>query len=400
MSSPLVFDSNGNIVISSAGDYVVTQFVPKSLSVELRNKNFDLIKILNPYIKSLSWKYDRIGGCGDSTIALALSELADINPDYDIQIRLPNINPLYPSDLVYRGYIDGEKLSQSGNKSSVTLNISGYCGQLSRVRVNHTYSNMEVSLIVKDILDNYVLPETKIIYDEEDIEVSDFVIDTLEFDTMADDAIKTLANLSGSVEYGVDRERKFFFKKMDEEIKHYVRYKVDVEKYAPTNDYDDIINKYVIKGGKVDGETFEETVNNTESQAAYGIRTKTVSNSAIVTSGVTQRYGTALLAENARIQRRVTLKIVNSVKFFEDNIPLGRISVLIDAVELAKKYGDNDAIYGLCRYGGHPSFQINSVKYALGNRSLDIDIDAGTAKPDVAYQIKQLEYELDQMRNG
>lgn len=369
---------------------------PSVYTVELRNKTFDLIKVMTKDVKGLTWDYNRIGGCGACTLQLALSELADVGADYDIQIRLEDGQGA--TNLVYRGYVDSERPVVDVN-NSIELRAFGYSGQLGRVRVKETYTAQEVSVIVKDILDTYVLPETSIIYDAADIEASTFTVDSIEFDTMADSALKTLAELAGSIEWGVNRNRKFFFKAQDNDVRHYAKYKIDVDKYDNINDYSGIVNRLYIKGGKVAGVTFEDTVNNTESQTNYGLRSEIVSNSSIVTSGVAQRYGTMVLADKARVQVKATIKIAKSTRFFEETIPVGKINIIGTSVALAKYYGDSDAIYGDFRYGGVSNLQIGKITYKVADEGLDINMTAGFARPDVAEQIKKLTFEIDQLRN-
>lgn len=372
---------------------------PVKFSLELRDQNGVLVDILNKYWTSVSWEYDRVGGCGRASVDLAVPYdfLDKIGPDYDVQIWVEDETGL--ADLFYRGYVESHQpVLQETDK--VSLSLSGYVGQLKRVRVAHTYTNMEVSAVIKDVLDSYVLPGTDITYDATDIEFSGFNIDTLEFDGMADDALTTLAELAGTFEWGVDRNRKFFCKRSTDAIRHYTRIGKDQGTFDSLDDYSLIYNKLYLKGGKVDDVTFEDTVNNTESQTSYGIRSKIISNSAIVTSAVAQQYGTSVLTKEARIQRRVSITVPVNLKMYEKTTPLGALSVLSTPVPVAKKYGDTDAIYGAFKYGGIPSFQIDKLRYELQSEGMKLSITAGTARPNLYKLIKRLQYEIDQLRSG
>ena len=369
---------------------------PSVYTVELRNKTFDLIKVLTPFTKKLSWGYGRIGGCGTASIDLSMDadELQNVvQPDYEIQVWLET------HGLVYRGYLEGDTPAVK-SKESIKLSISGYVTQLKRIRVNHTYTSDEISVIVKHILDNYITPNTSITYDSADIETTSYTADSLEFDVMADSAIETLSALAGNFEWGVDRNRKFFFKAMDSSVRHYAKYKIDIDSYDTYNDYSNIKNRLYIKGGTVGGSTFEATANNAESQTSYGLRERIASNSAIVSSAVAQRYGTMILAEEARIHRRATLKLKRCTQFFESTTPIGRIKIVGENIVQAKKYGASDAIYGQFKYGGDFSLEFNSIKYEIDDQGLNVNINAGFAKPHVALQLRQLEYEINQLRNA
>lgn len=368
---------------------------PTKFALEIRNRNFDLFKVVTKFQKGLSWNWDLVGGCGQCSLDLGREHdfLNGIGPDFDLQIWLEGFG------LVYRGYLEMNR-PVIQTPDTIKLSFVGYSGQLSRVRVNKTYNYQEISVIVKDILDTYVVPETKITYDETDIELTTFTPDVIEFDTMAPSALKTLADIAGNVEWGVDRNRKFFFKQKSREVRHRVRISKDVDKYDYIDDYAGITNRIHVKGGTVAGAKFEDTVNNEESQTAYGIRSRIASNSAIITSAVAQRWGSGLLASEARIQRRATILLVKNEAFFEQTVPVGRIVVIDPPIIQAKKYGDPDAIYGSFRYGQQPDYEISSIKYSLADEGTSVNINAGFARPNLTEEIKRLEYEIEQLRNA
>lgn len=365
---------------------------PSVYTVELRNKNFNLVKVLTKNINDLTWEYDRVGGCGRCSFTLTLEALENISADYDVQIRLEDGSGA--TRLVYRGYVESYQPIMD-LKDTVHIEVFGYVGQLDRVRVNKTYTNQEISVIIKDILDTYVKPNTRVDYDLADVEVSDFTVDEIVFDELASDALKTLADLAGLMEWGVDRNLKFFFKKQSDVVNFYLRQGIDIKKFDNLDDYSAIINRINIKGSDL----LDETVNNLESQAAYGLRTQIVSQSSITTASVAQQYGASILSEKAKVNRKTTIQIINNMQFFEDVTPLGKVSILGGVVQQAKKYGDNDAIYGNFKYGGLPSYQINSLTYKISGSGTSVNMNAGYARPDIADEIKRLEFQLNQLRN-
>jgi len=352
--------------------------------------------VLSKVFKSLSWNWNRIGGCGDCSVIVSADNtvLDGITADSELKIML-NDNDDTGLKTVYRGFLVSHKPVRNLS-DTIELTLSGYVSQLRRVRIKHTYAGMEVSAIVKDILDNYVLPITDILYDVADIENTNYVVDTITFDEMADSAIKTLADIAGMREWGVDVNKKFFFKARSSEILHYLRYKEVVVKYDTLNDWDNITNRIYLKGA----DAFEKEANNSESQSLYGIREKILQVSSLSTNSVANRYCTMYFADNAKVTRRVTIKLERNKTFFENTVPLGKICVIDNSITRAKKYGEASAIYGAFKYGGLPSFQIDSIKYTLDNEGTTVNISAGQARPDLAESIKRLEFELEQLRNA
>lgn len=371
---------------------------PQLFKIELRDKTYKPIMLLQNIAKSVSWSYNRLGGCGTAKILIEtdIDNIVDkLQPEYEILIYLKS-DASEPYVLFYRGVLEKYKYDNTKTVQKVSLECSGYSSKLKRFKIVDTYTNQEVSEIVKDILDTYIIPNTIITYDDVDIETTVFAVDQIDFDTRTDDALKTLAQTAGNFEWGVDRNLKFFFKEKSSTITHKATYKKDTSAYSPLVDYSGIINRLYITGGS----GFSDIANNTESQGLYGLREDTISNSSIVTSSVAQAYGSAILAENALIKRRFTAQIHNNKELFESVIPLDKMVVISEPIAQAKKYDDDDAIYGQFFYGGLPSYQIDQINYTLTNEGTIVRFALGKPKPDLANDIKRLQFEIDQIRSA
>ena len=401
----VLMDESGNgvfyrlVVSNEEFSYPEISITGPRYTVELRNKDFQLVRVLTKDVGKLTWEYNRIGGYGRCSLILPIDyqELDSfINPDFDIQIYLPNEDNT-GNKLVYRGYAESYR-PMAVNPDKVTLQFFGYIGQLKRIRINKTYTSQDINVIIKDIIENFVAPDTGIIYDETLIAGPSFVVDTLTFDETADGALRTLSELAGTAEWGVGSDRKFFFVDRSSDIKHYARFRVNVNKLDIINDYSQIINQLIIKGA----DDFEEAVNNTESQTQFGLRTQITSNSSITTSSVAQQYGTSILLTKASINSRANLSMIKITETFEASIPMGRISVITGTVQPSKQYNDEDAIYGNpgIIYGGQRSYQIDKIKYKLTSGGTNVVMNIGQARPDIALQIRRLEFEIDQIRNA
>jgi len=131
----------------------------------------------------------------------------------------------------------------------------------------------------------------------------------------------------------------------------------------------------------------------------YGLRYRSEINSAINTTSVSQKYGTGILAEEARIQRKVTVKKVKVAKLYEDTVPVGRIAIVKEPVASATKYGTPTYGDGTL-YGGLPSFVINRIRYSLTNSgAFNANFSLGQPRPNVATEIKKLQFEIESVKN-
>ncbi len=86
-------------------------------------------------------------------------------------------------------------------------------------------------------------------------------------------------------------------------------------------------------------------------------------------------------------------------KRYEATPPVGRLAVVQEPVATARKYVV--PIYGDgTRYGGLASFIIKKIKYVLfSNGSFNADFNLGLARPDLANELRQLQFEIENVSN-
>jgi hypothetical protein len=342
-------------------------------------------------ITNLSWQYNRIGGCGSFSFGLPKRIYRDLflGFDYNVKIFL-KVSGTYT--LKYQGKILDKTYEQTNNQDILKVSGTGYQTELNHIDVDRDYSSTEVSLIVKSILDNDVTPNTNISYDAGDLTATGFTADSLEFNHKALDAIRTCAEVVGSREWGVDKNRKLYFKERSTSTGY--RYPIGKQlRLSNTITSTDIINRVIIIGGEVGGVKFTRVVQDTDNQTKWGRRDKRKENSSIVSNSVADNYGEALLSEFKYVQRSLKLDIFDDT-FFEDTIPIPLLQLLanLDTYK-TRKYGE-----GL--YCGLISYQINTIRYKIDKSGSVIkSVDVGTYRPDIAEKIGQIEHRLDQMRS-
>lgn len=364
--------------------------------VELRDRDFNILEILDREFMGLSWSYARVGGCGDFSFSLPRKFCEEKSISGDFNIRIYYRNPSTKNyDLWYQGLIEDKDPQISGNQEIIKISGHGYLTQLSRIYIDKDYSSQEISAIVKNILDTYITPNTDITYDVGDIENTGFTADSLEFNTDAKRALETLANIVGSIEWGVDKNRKFFFKTRSSSVGFRWRIGKDITGLSENQSFKDIINRVIIQGGDVGGMPYSKTYNDTLSQAKYHLRTKVIQNSAIVTDTVSAQYADAIFAEFNEVIRKANITFINKDERIEAAIPIPLVIIIGDPV----RYGEKK--YGTFLYSGLIERQINRINYSLGNDNiLKTQVDIGYTKPSIAEEIAKLDYKLEQQRAG
>ena len=367
------------------------------IRLEIRDKSFNIINILDNEYLNLNWSYSRIGGCGEFSFLLPrkIFEERAITGEYNVRIYYRN-----PStgayDLRYQGIIENKAPSVRGNSETIGFSGHGYISQLSRVYVNTTYTSTEVSVIVKNILDTYVTPNTNISYNVSDLEATTFTPSSIEFNTNALSAIQTLADLVGIREWGVDKNRNFFFKARSLIPQIFFPIGHKITGYSENLDFKEIKNRVYVQGAQVGGTYFFfGPYNDIGSQAKYNRRDYVTQNSSITVSAVAQQFATSIIEEFKEVSVKANFSLINYESELEATIPIPIINILIKQ----DKYGEKKFGEGL--YSGLVNFHTNRINYTLSNNnSLKVDVDLGKPRPTLSEEISQIKYELEQSRNA
>lgn len=200
-------------------------------------------RILSKTYQKIEWDYYRNGGCGAFRLLLRESfpELQTaVENNWEIHVRVrtqTQANEVttvqgtassIASDLTqssyetwYRGQIRNVNFEQQSTEQLIDVRGWGYIEQVNRVFVQKTYkAGLRVDDIVADILEHYLTPYTRIIrstasYDPTNrgIDPSPYkIIGDLRFECTAFRALKFLAELQGSREWGVDADRRFYWR--------------------------------------------------------------------------------------------------------------------------------------------------------------------------------------------
>lgn len=203
-------------------------------------------RVLSKTYQKVEWDYHRTGGCGQFRLLLRedFPELNDsVQDGWEIHIRIRTMtqaNELYNSkgtaaqattladdltntqyETFYRGVIRSVQYEQQGEERLVDIRGWGYIEQVNKVFVQKTYKKgLKVKDIVDDILDRYLTPYTRIIRPSDTFDPTNRGIDPanyqlngdLRFECTAFRALRFLSELQGDVEWGVDAERRFYWR--------------------------------------------------------------------------------------------------------------------------------------------------------------------------------------------
>ena len=155
----------------------------------------------------------------------------------------------------------------------------------------------------------------------------------------------------------------------------------------------EIVNRVIIIGGDVSGSPFTRVANDTASQNKWKRRDKVVQNSSVVTNAVADQLATAIFAESNDITRRARLTLLD-----EQQIEVSLPVPLVQIVGKAPTWGTKK--WGTFLYSGRISYQVNRINYKIDdNSNMIISLELGRLRPNIAEDISQLEYRIDQLAN-
>lgn len=366
------------------------------IRVELRDRDFNLLEILDREYTDLAWSYSAIGGCGGFGFGLPrkLFEEKSISGDFNIQIKWknPDTNVF---DLWYQGIVEDKIPSVKGNKESIEISGHGYSVQLARIYIDQTFTSIEISEIVASIVGTNVEADTDIIFDASLISTTNFTPDTLDFNDDAQSAIQKCADIVGGIEWGVDRDRKFFFKPKETTVGLRLPFGKNITNFSEDIDFRSIINRAIIQGAQVGGTYYKSTYNKADSQLKYNLRTLVLSNSSIVSDDVASQYATSYFAEYAQPQRRASCELIGYDGLLEATTPLPLVNLIAREIT----YGTRK--YGTFLYSGFIDRKINRINYSVKSRgSVQIELDFGQSRPDISEQFNRIDYNLEQQRSA
>jgi hypothetical protein len=381
--------------------------------IELRDKDGNFKGYLTPWISKVTWEWNRIGGCGRCSITLQKAYRGiTFDARDDIRIRIKSGTT---SKLVYRGYIANITPTLKINQD-ITLDVRGYFDLLKSIVVHtsgdtRTYTDDTIAVIVDDIADTFIVAKTDISLGTIDTgSGSASVLDSIEFLCTVDEALRTLADICGDSEYGVDEDLVFYWRTESTSIRKFL-VGDDVNLLERRNSFDNIINKIYLVGGDVDGVKFKQTMENTDSQSSYGLSETIINNSSIVTASVANQYMAAILWDKSVPKIDIRAQVKNTDIRLEDTIPMGEIcffDATYDEINVGNIIGETgdggsnitigsaaDGGSGVI-VGGQYSAQVNRLSYTLSNTpgKFNVEIELGDMISETAAKIKKLEREL------
>lgn len=383
-------------------------------NVAIRDKNGRLKTYVSHLVTDVKWEWNRLGGCGRATVTLTQDyRKVDFGPRDDIQIWVKDGTT---AKLCYRGWIS-EVIPTLQIGQKVTLDCRGYFDLLKLIVANDAgdkliHSGAETSLIVTSLMDTFITPNTPIT--KGTIDATDVAPDYIEFKQDVQGCLRTLAELCGNVEYGVDEHLVFFWRIEDttERMRFFVGN--NVQMMERRIDWSKLVNKIYFQGADIaEGIPYLKTAEAPDSATTYFLSESIISNSSITTDPVADQYLGAILRENCNPIFNIRAKIPNTSLRLEDTVPLGEV-VFYDADHdepahhwgTASNGGDgliwgrlvehgSDAIWGSYYHA-----QVDRISYSLSSTDgrFNIEIQLGDTILETSAKIKRMENDLANLR--
>lgn len=189
------------------------------VQVEIRDGT-TLKWVITTKLENLQWGFMRLGGCDIATLSI-LDPPNGMNETtvqgYDIQIK---VDPGPGMSVWWRGYIDDARRSL-GEPFRMDLSAVGWGRRLNHIAVvglgfseedgGIFFENMDAAAIARSLIDQAIAQGLTITYTRASAPDSGFIIEYIQFNGSMFSALQTLAELAGEAEWGVDRNKEFYF---------------------------------------------------------------------------------------------------------------------------------------------------------------------------------------------
>ena len=246
-------------------------------------------------VEEVAWTYDRVGGPDSATVKLSgtvASLDTAVQNEYEVEIRLAD-------SVWYRGRLTAYayESDSAGNVKNV-LTVEGYQTKLAEITFTASYTAQTVKVIVQSILDSYVTPACRITYSASNI-VGAYTVNSISFvNATVLDALRTLAALQGSTEFGVTESTPphvyFLAESTTASESAYVLVQGQTPSVSVTGSFETAWNQIKVVGGYTDGAVVSGTGNDTTAQGSYGTRSRVVVEPSLLNAADCQRLGNNL----------------------------------------------------------------------------------------------------------
>ncbi|MCD6192653.1 MAG: hypothetical protein J7L26_04195 [Candidatus Aminicenantes bacterium] len=305
-------------------------------------------------------------GCG--AFSFTINDLPGFNITYRTRV---DIHPYFDSIPWFTGFI--QVIPKPGKKRPYTFSGFGYFEQLDWVTITASYQNQEVSLIIKDIIQNYVAPDTQIIYNESKIEATSYTITSIDFDhTKAKDALQTLADIAQGYEFGVDNSREFYFRAIDTETRYHYWVGKQFQDIEIEEDPNSVRNKLYVKAGQISGgSNIIGSVQDNTSISTYGLREDVITAPEILNSSDALQWANYILQDlkDPKVKAQIHNVFLDSTK--EKIEPKGKCRITVydgTEYELAVKR----VLYSISKSGILAELELGEIQEPFEKQIVDI----------------------------
>lgn len=258
-------------------------------------------------------------GFGCSAFKLTIDDY----PGFDILYRTRlDIHPYFDVTPWFTGFI--QSIPQPGQKRPFTYLGFGFFEQLDWVLITDSYESQEVSVIVKDIIQNTVAPSTQIVYNASKVDVTAYTVESMNFDHIpAKDAIQALADIAQGWEFGVDNSREFYFREIDTDVYYHYWASKHFQEVELVEDPHAIRNKLYVKLGQIQesGSNIIGEVHDDPSIASYGLREMVITAPEMIDSDDALQWAAQILAEkkNPEVKAKIDNVLLDADKLIIDS---------------------------------------------------------------------------------
>lgn len=216
---------------------------------------------------------ERIGGLDKFEFSIGRDVDIPFYPLLECRFFISGVH-WYTGELIF-------KPNQDRREIKYKYQGNGYYEYLKRIKMTKTYNNNTIDFILNDIIQNFVEPNSRIIYNPELIQPPNITV--IGFEINKKDLLKTMDRILGICNYdynniqyvaGVDKNRHFYFLPIDDEVDYGFFEGYQYQDPDVKEDLKKVVNQvniYRAKSGSSDIE-YVTTVNDLDSQGRYGLK--------------------------------------------------------------------------------------------------------------------------------
>lgn len=381
----------GNVFVTDFSDALT------KVGIELQffSKSGELTGVIgSQYEKSnlvnLEIKDNKIGGIEEFTFQIG--RLIDIPFFNDQEVRL-----YYNNQHWFTGFL---KYQPGQDKRDVLYEFEGKGGIsfLEKINIDLVYNNKTINYILNDLVENYLTPNSPILYNDEQIDAPDITLTKIEFNNNTlDKVMETILAMSNEnydtiqYRYYINKEKEFVFERINTSVRYGFFEGYQFQEPEVEINSDEIVNIVRVWRNNEDTDTmiYINEYQNSDSVDLWGERIRKLTVPNYVTNDTAERIANAIInrKKNAIIKEEITNLLIEDMPY-----PIGFYNLFNRQTNYIDPISNFERLSDWTKNINNTTIATDSSRNITGQNSYKCNLTSGSNGESIEFELDDAIY--------